>query len=186
MEPFIGQISMFGGNFAPRGWALCDGQLLSIAQYSALFSLLGTMYGGDGRTNFGLPDLRGRSPVHTGGSAGPGLPSVRLGSKSGAPTTILTVQNLPTHTHNAVVTHDLRIGVTPEVAEEEEGADNTFGNGQFFSERNPTELMRPDTISGDVSVVNEPTGNGNSFNNYHPYQAINFIIALVGVFPSRN
>ncbi len=81
-DPFIGEISMFGGNFAPRGWALCDGQLLPISQYSALFSILGTTYGGDGRTTFALPDLRGRAPIHAG--RGPGLDEVKLGQKLGA------------------------------------------------------------------------------------------------------
>src|SRR5680860_143283 len=97
MDPFLAQIIMFGGNFAPRGWAFCEGQLLAISQYTAVFSLLGTTYGGDGRTTFGLPDFRGRVPMHHG--TGPGLPTVRLGEKGGSPTTTLGLQNLPSHTH---------------------------------------------------------------------------------------
>jgi microcystin-dependent protein len=96
-EPFIGEIKMFGGNFAPRGFAFCDGQLLSISQNTALFAILGTTYGGDGRTTFGLPDLRGRVPVHAG--TGPGLSSYRIGQKGGTETTTITVANLPAHSH---------------------------------------------------------------------------------------
>ncbi|MBD3756388.1 MAG: phage tail protein, partial [Gammaproteobacteria bacterium] len=96
-EPFVGEIRMFAGNFAPRGWAFCDGQLLAVSQNDALFSLLGTIYGGDGRTTFGLPDMRGRIPVHQG--SGPGLSPRRLGSKSGAETETLTVNQMPSHTH---------------------------------------------------------------------------------------
>ena len=97
-EPFIGEIRMFAGNFAPRGWAFCDGQLLPISQNTALFSILGTTYGGDGRTTFGLPDLRGRVPVHAG--RGPGLSDIRLGQKGGAETSTLTVANMPNHNHD--------------------------------------------------------------------------------------
>lgn len=96
-EPYIGEISWFAGNFAPRGWALCDGQLLPIQQHQALFSILGTTYGGDGRTTFALPDMRGRSPIHAG--TGPGLSTRHLGERGGLETTTLTVVNLPSHTH---------------------------------------------------------------------------------------
>jgi microcystin-dependent protein len=96
-DPFIGEIVMFGGNFAPRGWAFCEGQLLPISQYSALFSLLGTNFGGDGRTTFGLPDLRGRSPVHFG--QGNGLSNVRIGQEGGSEFRTLSVAELPSHSH---------------------------------------------------------------------------------------
>ncbi|HZD04287.1 MAG TPA: tail fiber protein, partial [Longimicrobiales bacterium] len=96
-EPFVGEIRMFAGNFAPRGWAFCDGQLLAVSQNDALFSLLGTIYGGDGRTTFGLPDCRGRIPLHAG--SGPGLTPRALGSKGGAGKVTLTVNQLPSHTH---------------------------------------------------------------------------------------
>ncbi|NOT56941.1 MAG: phage tail protein, partial [Deltaproteobacteria bacterium] len=101
-DPFIGEIIMFGGNFAPRGWAFCNGQLLSIAQNTALFSILGTTYGGDGRTTFALPDLRGRVPVHAGNSQGPGLPPVQLGEMAGSPSVTLTVSQMPMHNHLVV------------------------------------------------------------------------------------
>ncbi|MEQ9567295.1 MAG: tail fiber protein, partial [Pseudomonadales bacterium] len=96
-EPFVGEIRMFAGNFAPRGWAYCDGQLLAVSQNDALFSLLGTIYGGDGRTTFGLPDMRGRIPLHAG--TGPGLSPRRLGSKSGSEKETLTVNQLASHSH---------------------------------------------------------------------------------------
>ena len=102
-EPFVGEIRMFAGNFAPQGWAYCDGQLLAVSSNDALFSLLGTIYGGDGRTTFGLPDLRGRIPIHTG--TGPGLSQRRLGSKSGTEKETLTVNELPAHHGRESVRH---------------------------------------------------------------------------------
>jgi microcystin-dependent protein len=99
LDPFIGEIIMFAGNFAPRGWAFCDGQLLPISQNSALFSILGTTYGGDGRTTFALPDLRGRVPIHA-GTSGPGLSYRNLGAKEGQEEMSLTVSQIPSHTHS--------------------------------------------------------------------------------------
>ncbi len=98
-DPYLGEISWFAGNFAPRGWSFCDGQLLQINQYPSLFSVLGTTYGGDGRTTFALPDMRGRSPIHVGTGTGPGLSTRRLGDRGGAETTTISVVNLPSHTH---------------------------------------------------------------------------------------
>ena len=111
MEPLLGQIIMFGGNFAPRGWAFCDGQLLPIAQNTALSSILGTTYGGDGRTTFGLPDLRGRVPM--GGGHGPGLSPRSLGQKGGNETTTLTVSNLPPHNHSAALHAEVLRAIQP-------------------------------------------------------------------------
>ena len=104
-EGFLGEIKFFGGNFNPRGWALCDGQFLAISSATALFSILGTTYGGDGRTTFALPDMRGRSPVHQGN--GPGLPSVSLGQKGGAASFALTIAQMPSHDHGATTTSTL-------------------------------------------------------------------------------
>ena len=111
MEPFVGEIRMFAGNFAPRGWAFCDGQLLSVSDNDALFSLLGTIYGGDGRTTFGLPDLRGRIPIHAG--QGSGLSNRRLGSKGGAEQVTVTVNQTPTHTHDWKATDGLAQNDSP-------------------------------------------------------------------------
>lgn len=177
-EPFIGQIIMFGGNFAPRGWALCDGTLIAINQNQALFSILGTTYGGDGRTNFALPDLRSRSPVHAG--SGPGLSTIRLGQKGGAETETLSTNNMPSHNHPA----NLR-GIN-QSANSTEFSSNALANSStdmYFSSRGSNTSF-VNLQSDSVTVDN--TGGGQSFNIRSPYQAVNFIIALVGTFPSRN
>lgn len=184
MEPFIGQITMFAGNFAPRGWALCDGQLLSIASYSALFSILGTTYGGDGRTTFGLPELRGRVAVHEGN--GPGLPPKSLGQKGGSPSIVLNANHLPSHSHNALVTNNLTLNAAPATATEEEGGDNALANAMIYADAEPTETMRDGSVSGEVDVTILNTGGNQPVNIEQPYQVVNYIIALVGVYPSRN
>ena len=127
MDPFLGQIMMFAGNFAPRGWALCNGQMLPISANTALFSILGTTYGGDGRTTFALPDLQGRTAIHHG--SGPGLPSVTLGAKGGHATTTLTEQNLPPHTHAATVTNALAIGASTTTADGDDPDGAVLGAG---------------------------------------------------------
>ena len=170
-EPFIGEIRIVGFNFAPRGWANCDGQLLSIAQNSALFSLLGTVYGGDGRTTFGLPDLRGRVPVHAGN--GPGLSPRAQGQKSGAEQTTLSVANLPSHTHAVKCNSD--------------DGDTDEPQGNF-----PAKAGGGETIyaSGeDAAMSNQMVGNtggGSAANNMQPFLTVRFVVALVGLFPSRN
>ena len=171
MEPFIGQIQAFGFNFAPRGWARCEGQLLAISQYSALFSLLGTTYGGDGRTTFGLPDLRGRSIVSPGN--GPGLSSISWGERGGAEQVTLSQNQMPSHTHGVAVSV------------------NT-GNGE---EASPTNFIsshkgafNEDSSSGAVlGGVNQNNVGGNQPTSIRsPYVGIYYCIALVGIFPSRN
>lgn len=170
---------MFAGNFAIRGWAFCDGQLLSIAQNSALFSILGTTYGGDGRTTFGLPDLRGRVPVHEG--QGPGLPNIRLGQKSGAPTTTLTVQNLPSHNHGST---NLTVGASskPANTDDPSNAVSAVGGEDAFRQEAANTRMGNSSISGNT----DNTGGSVAFNNMQPYLGINYLIALVGTFPSRS
>lgn len=170
MEPFIGQIMMFGGNFAPRGWALCDGQLLPIAQNTALFSILGTTYGGDGKTTFALPDLRGRVPMHPG--HGPGLSARRLGEKGGAESVTLTISNLPSHNHTLNVVDDDAKSLTP--------AGNLLGNAQtqVYSSAAPSGQAGAQAISN--------TGGGVPVSNVQPFECVNYIIALEGIFPSRN
>lgn len=176
-DPFLGQIVMFGGNFAPRGWALCDGQLLAISGNSALFSILGTTYGGDGRTTFGLPDLRGRVALHEGN--GPGLTNRPLGSKSGAETNTLNVNQLPAHGHAATVNCAAGTGNTNAAAGNVWSTD--LGNqSATYSNAAPNGTMRAD------AVQTQNTGGGQAVNNMQPYQVINYIIALQGIFPSRN
>ena len=169
-EPFIGEITMFAGNFAPRGWALCDGQLVAISQNSALFSLLGTAYGGDGRTTFGLPDLRGRVPVHHG--SGPGLSSRVIGQKSGAESVSLVSTHLPAHTHPLQGSTDA--ATTPDPSGNVFARTSGDAYGSDFSASN----MNGDAVSN--------RGGNLSHTNLMPFQVVNFIVALVGTFPSRN
>ena len=162
---------MFAGNFAPRGWAFCDGQLLAVSQNDALFSLLGTIYGGDGRMTFGLPDMRGRVPLHEG--TGPGLSPRRLGSKGGSERETITVNQLPAHNHPMV------------------------GTTQAADTKDPTNAL-PATLateniyrtSGNTTLMNESSssdsgGLGQAHTNLMPTLCVHFIIALVGIYPSR-
>ena len=141
-QPFIGQIQMFGGNFAPRGWALCDGQLLAISSNSALFAIIGTIYGGDGRTTFGLPDLRGRMPFHWG--SGPGLPNVTIGQKGGNLTTILSVPNLPPHMHTVAAKCNTNGGTSNDP---EGNVPNASGASLIYGAAGTGEFMAPSTTS---------------------------------------
>jgi microcystin-dependent protein len=154
-EPFVGEIRMFAGNFAPRGWALCDGQLLAVSQNDALFSLLGTIYGGDGRTTFGLPDLRGRIPVHEG--SGPGLTPRSLGQRGGSETVTLSESQLASHGHRLRAV----------------GARGTSGDPQG-------RLLAGST----VNAYGAPTNPGSMSADALDAAGVNFIIALFGVFPS--
>lgn len=167
MNPFIGQIMLFGGNFAPRGWAFCKGQLLPIAQYTALFSILGTTYGGDGRTTFALPDLQGRVAMSSG--HGPGLSTRPLGQKTGTQTNTLTILNLPQHNHTCTVSTSTEAGT--------ETIPGYLGATPIYSEDKNTNY-------GGVTVSN--TGNNQAVNNIAPVLALNYIIALEGTFPSRS
>ncbi len=180
-EPFIGQIIMFGGNFAIRGYAQCDGQLLPIAQNTALFSILGTTYGGDGRTTFGLPDLRGRVAVHTGN--GPGIPSRNLGAKYGAATRVLTTAQMPSHTHTA--TSKLRGTAAAGNVEDPTGAVLAQENRED-QYRNGGATPDVDMAAGSVEVTNGNTGGNQALDLNQPSQVVNFQIALVGLFPSRS
>jgi microcystin-dependent protein len=173
-EPFLGEIRLFGFNFAPRNWAKCDGQLLPISQNSALFSLLGTTYGGDGRTTFGLPDLRGRVSIHQG--QGPGLSDRRIGQRNGAENTVLSVAHLPPHDHAA----QLKASALSSNQIDPTGNSLAVGREDTYLDATPDQNMNAD------SVVIENTGNGQSFTNMQPYLVGNWCIALVGVFPPRN
>lgn len=172
-EPFVGEIRMFAGNFAPRGWAFCDGQLLAVSQNDALFSLLGTIYGGDGRTTFGLPDLRGRIPIHAG--HGPGLSERRLGSKGGAEKETLTVNQIPSHTHAMQASDSSPERATP--------------SGSVLSRSNTVNIYRSNPTSGFVNMSSQAianVGGSRSHTNLMPFLCVHFIIALVGIYPSRH
>ncbi len=171
-EPFIAEIRIFAGNFAPRGWAFCNGQLLPIAQNTSLFSLIGTTYGGDGRTTTALPDLQGRAPMHPG--RGPGLSSRRLGERTGSETVALTVSTIPSHTHQ------MKGASTPSNSNAPSAA-ATLGRstgGNAYGPATSTADMSAGTLAN--------AGGGQPHNNMQPYLAINFIIALVGLYPSRS
>ena len=170
-EPFIGEIRMFAGTFAPQGWAFCDGQLLLVSQYDALFSLLGTVYGGDGRSTFGLPDLRGRIPIHAG--SGPGLSTRSLGSKGGTEAETLTLNQLPSHTHQLVATS--ATGDSDDPAGRQLAMPS---NDNFY-----TAETNADTTLASEAVAD--TGSAASVSNLMPTLCVHFIIALVGIYPSR-
>jgi len=174
-DPFIGEVRMFAGNFAPRGWALCDGQLLPIAQNTALFSILGTTYGGDGRTNFALPDLRGRVPVHAG--QGPGLSNKPLGSRGGSETVTLTINQMPVHHHLAQLNADSTVAVSDRPAEGLP-ARNAAATPQYGTVAN--------TNLNNAAITINNAGGSQAHPNMQPYITINYIIALQGIFPSRN
>ncbi len=167
-DPTIAEISMFGGNFAPQSWANCDGQLLSIAQNTALFSLLGTIYGGDGRTTFGLPDLRGRVALHTG--TGPGLTPRQQGEISGSETNTITIPQMPSHGH-AINAKDEGTTDDPSGAFIAGDGTNAFGSSS-------------NVVMSNSSVAN--TGGSQPVNNMQPYMVLRYIIALQGIYPSRN
>ena len=180
-DPFIGEIIMFGGNFAPRGWAFCDGQLLSIAQNTALFSILGTTYGGDGRTSFGLPDLRGR--VAMGEGTGPGLSSRSLGQRSGAENVTLNTAQLPSHSHAATSVAKAVGGsgnsndaVGNYWADDAGVSSGTYHTGPADATMN----------AGAVTTTTADAGGNGSHTNVQPFQCVNYIIAITGLFPSRN
>ena len=172
MEPFIATIMMFGGNFAPRGWALCDGQILPIAQNQALFSLLGTTYGGNGQTTFALPDLRGRMPMHAG--QGPGLSTRMLGQMGGTESVTLTINNIPAHNHLINVKSDAGNSNTPTNNNPAGDADATAT--PFANKADST--MAASTVS--------MTGGSQPVATESPFVVVNFIIALQGIFPSQS
>jgi microcystin-dependent protein len=173
-EPFIGQVSMFCGNFAPRGWQLCNGQTLSISQYTALFSILGTTYGGNGTTTFNLPNLQGRFAIHP-------SPQIPLGQSAGSATVTLTAQNIPAHTH------PLNVSNAAATASDPTGAllaqPNPGGRGAVNT---PGYAAPPATGTAATTAIGPNAGGSIPVPTMPPYQAINFIIAIQGIFPSRN
>ena len=169
LDPFIGEVQMFAGNFAPRSWALCDGQLLAVADNDALFSLLGTRYGGDGRTSFGLPDLRSRIPI--GAGQGPGLTNRALGARLGTESETLTPNEVPAHTHDWQTTTGAAGATNPQ--------------GARLAAATVYSSAAPDTALS-ATAVSRSSGGGLSHTNEQPFLVVNYIIALWGIYPSRN
>lgn len=166
-EPFVGEIRMFAGNFAPRGWAFCDGQLMAISENDALFSLVGTYYGGDGRTTFGLPDLRGRLPMHQGST-------YRIGGKAGQEEVTLTASQLPSHRHALAA-----VGDQPGTQASPAGAlpAQSFNVVPYLADA--------PTGSFNAAAVTD-TGGSRAHSNVQPFQCVYFIISLFGIYPSRH
>lgn len=172
-EPFVAEIKIFAGNFAPRGYAFCDGQLLPIAQNTALFSLIGTIYGGDGRTTTALPNLQGRAPM--GNGRGPGLTPRQVGQRGGAENVTLNVNQMPQHTHTTTVS--LQPGNL------NDPAGNYLGAGGAAT----TMLYAANTESPNSQLAPLPNAGGSqAHNNMMPFLTLNYIIALVGIYPSRS
>lgn len=169
-EPFVGEIRMFAGNFAPSGWAFCDGQLLAVSQNDALFSLFGTIYGGDGETTFGLPDLRGRIPIHAG--HGPGLSPRSLGSKAGTERETLTLNQMPLHSHPLQASSDPATSPNPQ--------------GNVLSESVVDRIYHPTPNSSLSPTAATSAGGSNSHTNLMPFLCIHFIVALFGIYPSEH
>ena len=171
MDPFLGEIRMFAGNFAPRGWEFCNGQLISIAQNTALFALLGVTYGGDGKTTFALPNLQARFPMHAG--AGPGLMPRQLGEAGGVDRVQLTVAQMPGHTHGMTAAATANTG-TPSA---QVGLAPAADNSSIYRQPGARTPMDAATIG--------VAGTGAAHENRQPYLALNFIIAMQGIFPPR-
>ncbi len=172
-DPFIGQIILFGGNYAPLNWAFCNGALLSIADHEALFAILGTTYGGDGQVTFALPDLRGRAPVHAGSGPGPGLSPYVLGQVGGLETVALSTGAIAAHSH------PVKVAVRNEGATQSRPGGNILGAGNNYDAP-----ASADAALGGVSV-GEAGGNF-PHENRQPYLACNYIISLTGIFPPHN
>ena len=192
-EPFIGEVRMFGGNFAPEGWAFCEGNIIAIVQSQALFSIIGAYYGGDGRTTFGLPDMRDR--VVIGAGTGPGLTPRSLGQKMGASTVTLTQEQLPTHIHAVDHTEaDFQMKVINQNGVNHQPQNNdhigicygdeTQKQADWYSESDDN-LTYLGGVSASGSVTVAPAGGGLSHNNEQPVQGVNYIIALTGYYPPR-
>jgi microcystin-dependent protein len=179
-NPFVAEIRIFGFNFAPKGWAMCDGQILPISQNTALFSLLGTNYGGNGTSNFGLPNLKGSVPIHVGASPGPGLSPYFLGQTGGEQNHTLIQQEMPAHNHNLNADRSTATSANPSNAFYRAGEFPGNPPGAVWAYNaatSPSTSLNPNTIS--------LTGGNQPHNNMMPYLTMTFCIALQGVFPPR-
>ena len=166
-QPYIGEVRMFGGNFAPAGWMFCEGQLLSISEYDTLFTLIGTTYGGDGQTTFGLPDLRGRVPLHFGGG-------LTLGETGGAESVTLTVQQIPAHSH-------------PFGASSANASTSSAGGNMLAQTPSGTPYISGMPANTPLAAQSiGATGGSQPHNNFQPYLCVSFIISLFGIFPSQS
>ena len=165
-QPYVGEIRMFGGNFAPVGWAFCDGALQAISDNTTLFNLIGTTYGGDGQSTFALPDLRGRLPVHQGNG-------FTLAETGGAESTTITVQQLPAHSHSMLASQNTGAASNPQG----NVIDQMSGAILVYKGQNPTVAMS--------SLAVGPVGGSQPHSNFQPYLCVNCIISLFGIFPSQ-
>lgn len=183
MEPTLAEVTFFAGNFAPRAWANCEGQILPINQNQSLYSLLGTTYGGDGRTSFALPDLRGRMVVGQGD--GSGLTNRPLGQKSGQETVTLTIAQIPSHTHTA---SDGKMYLTSTPHNSNQADNNLFAKDEsnLFTRADSTGTGVGDMASGSAEITLINAGGGQAHENMPPFQVLRPIICLQGLFPSRN
>lgn len=172
MTPFIGQLELFPFNYAPVGWALCNGRIMSIAENNALFSLIGTYYGGDGISTFALPDLRGRVAINQGD--GPGLSNYTIGQNSGQENVTLNTNQLPSHTHIA------SLHASNGAVNQEEAAGHLLGEGAFYTDGASNQIMN----AGAITTSN--AGGNLSHNNMQPFLTLNYCIALEGIYPSRS
>lgn len=181
-EPYLANITIFAGNFAPRGWAFCQGQLISIAENSALFSLIGTTFGGDGQTTFGLPDLRGRVAIHAGQA--PGMNSYQLGESSGTENVTLLAAQLPPHTHAFVSAtgNPTASNASGTVGDPTNAVPAVVPSNTVYS------TAASGSILGVSTCITSTPATGNNFpvSILSPYLAMNYIIALEGIYPSRN
>ena len=172
MDPFIAEVRIFAGNFTPKGWAACNGQIMPISQNTALFSLVGTTYGGDGKTNFALPNMQGNAAMHPG--SGRGLTPRDLGETGGSTTVTLNLSQIPQHNHNVMAIND--------VGDTNQPANNGIARSSGASVYSPA---GPPAVAMSASAL-PVTGGGQAHNNMQPFLALNFIIALQGVFPPRS
>lgn len=189
MEVFMGTILPFGFNFPPRGWALCNGQLMQISQQSALFALLGTLYGGDGASTFGLPNLQGRMPIGMGNGAG--LSPRNIGEMAGTESTTLTIANMPMHTHQTTSSMAVQVSTVATAPANAPSATNNYlgasGAGQGNATIWSTAQDSPVNMGGVTgSVTVDAAGGSQPMGMMNPFLALNFSIALTGIFPSRN
>ena len=182
-QPYVGEIRVFGGNFAPNGWAFCEGQLLPISENETLFVLIGTTYGGDGQSTFGVPDLRGRVPVHMGSSPSGG--TYQLGEMSGQETRTLTVNTIPAHTHQFV--YQPQASSNTGTTNSPVGAFYAATGRKLYYRTPDANMVQMANIGADLAVQTGPAGgvaNPEPFELMQPYLAVNFIISLFGIFPS--